>query len=89
MYQTGNPEGNWTTEVELQRLAGIYAGLPTTLEQDQALLADTGAPDFHRDKLLDPSRWQHLSQSSSASHTCLQLSLGMVTHIGHKTLRKR
>lgn len=39
---TGNPGGNWTTEAELQRLAGIYAGLPTTLEQDQALLTDTG-----------------------------------------------
>jgi hypothetical protein len=39
---TGNPGGNWTTEAELQRLAGIYAGLPTTLEQDQALLAVTG-----------------------------------------------
>ena len=34
---TGNPRGEWTIERELQRLAGIYAGLPTTLEQDLLL----------------------------------------------------
>lgn len=41
---TGNPDGNWTTEAELVRLAGIYAALPTTLEEDQELLEAMSEP---------------------------------------------
>ena len=40
----GNQEGNFTTHAELGRLAAIVAGLPTTLDQDVALLGGAVLP---------------------------------------------
>ena len=53
----GNPRGEWTTEAELQRLAGIYAGLPTTWELDLELLEGEllAFPVLHRNPELLPS----------------------------------